>query len=95
MDAYIKKAKRDYSYREDQALGLLFHHKYNIDIAYFELSKYYNLLRKEWSIADKDKFEKLMTKHKKNFDLIQANVSICCVFILFNFSIPTFANQID
>ncbi|XP_026677570.1 putative leucine-rich repeat-containing protein DDB_G0290503 [Diaphorina citri] len=74
VDTFIKKANQEYNYREDQALGLLYHHKYNFTAAYAELSKYYNLLKKEWSKADKDKFEKLISKHKKNFDIIQVNV---------------------
>ncbi|KAI5700091.1 hypothetical protein M8J75_014112 [Diaphorina citri] len=73
VDTFIKKANQEYNYREDQALGLLYHHKYNFTAAYAELSKYYNLLKKEWSKADKDKFEKLISKHKKNFDIIQVN----------------------
>uniref|UniRef100_A0A8D8WPI1 REST corepressor 3 n=2 Tax=Cacopsylla melanoneura TaxID=428564 RepID=A0A8D8WPI1_9HEMI len=73
VHSFIQKAKNQYNYREDQALGLLFHHQYNFTTASAELSKYY-MLKKNWSKADKDKFDKLIAKYRKNFDQIQVNM---------------------
>lgn len=73
LNTYIEKAKKDHGYREDQALGLLYYHKYDFKVAYSELPLY-SPSEADWTQGEKTRFEKNIYTQKKNFNQIQVGL---------------------
>lgn len=62
MDKYIKVSKEKYGYNEEQALGVLFWNKHDIDNAVKDLAKY-EQFPDEWTAEDKSQFELAFQYH--------------------------------
>ncbi|XP_064394804.1 REST corepressor 3-like [Halichondria panicea] len=71
VNEYIKVAKEQYGYTLDQALGLLYWHKYDIKRATEDLANFCPL-QDEWSMEDRVTFEQAFQYHGKNFQRIRA-----------------------
>ena len=56
MDKFIHTAKDRYGYNAEQALGMLFWHKHNMDRALEDLGNF-TPFPDEWSVVDKVMFE--------------------------------------
>eukprot|EP00092_Neocalanus_flemingeri_P015919 GFUD01017236.1.p1 GENE.GFUD01017236.1~~GFUD01017236.1.p1 ORF type:complete len:311 (-),score=92.47 GFUD01017236.1:600-1532(-) len=73
LDKFIKTAKYRYGYNAEQALGMLFWHKHNMDRALQDLANF-TPYPDEWSVEDKALFElafKLHGKSQQRFHRIQ------------------------
>eukprot|EP00092_Neocalanus_flemingeri_P092558 GFUD01117513.1.p1 GENE.GFUD01117513.1~~GFUD01117513.1.p1 ORF type:complete len:292 (-),score=83.89 GFUD01117513.1:467-1342(-) len=73
LDKFTKTAKYRYGYNDEQALGMLFWHKHNMDRALQDLANF-TPYPDEWSVEDKALFElafKLHGKSQQRFQRIQ------------------------
>ena len=70
MDEYIQVAKEKYGYNAEQALGMLFWHKHDLDRAIQDLANF-TPFPDEWSVEDKVLFEQAFQFHGKSFHRIR------------------------
>lgn len=70
LEDYISIAKEKYGYNSEQALGMLFWHKHDLDKALVDLSNF-TPFPDEWSVEDKVLFEQAFQFHGKNFHRIR------------------------
>ena len=70
VDEYIQIAKEKYGYNAEQALGMLFWHKHDLDRAVQDLANF-TPFPDEWSIEDKVLFEQAFQFHGKSFHRIR------------------------
>ncbi|KAG8042245.1 hypothetical protein G9C98_004879 [Cotesia typhae] len=70
VDEYIVLAKEKYGYNGEQALGMLFWHKHNLERAVLDLSNF-TPFPDEWTIEDKVLFEQAFQFHGKSFHRIR------------------------
>jgi len=70
LDEYIQIAKEKYGYNAEQALGMLFWHKHDLDRAVQDLANF-TPFPDEWSIEDKVLFEQAFQFHGKSFHRIR------------------------
>lgn len=70
LDGYLKISKEQFGYGMEQALGLLYWHKYNIEKAVEDLPNFCPV-QEEWSMEDKVTFEQAFQFHGKNFQRIR------------------------
>ncbi|XP_043998678.1 REST corepressor 1 [Gambusia affinis] len=70
MDEYIAIAKEKHGYNMEQALGMLFWHKHNIEKSLADLPNF-TPFPDEWTVEDKVLFEQAFSFHGKSFHRIQ------------------------
>ncbi|XP_064411671.1 REST corepressor 3 isoform X3 [Latimeria chalumnae] len=70
MDEYIAIAKEKHGYNVEQALGMLFWHKHNIEKSLADLPNF-TPFPDEWTVEDKVLFEQAFSFHGKSFHRIQ------------------------
>ncbi|XP_005810762.1 REST corepressor 3 [Xiphophorus maculatus] len=70
LDEYIAIAKEKHGYNVEQALGMLFWHKHNIEKSLADLPNF-TPFPDEWTIEDKVLFEQAFSFHGKSFHRIQ------------------------
>lgn len=70
LDEFIQVAKEKYSYNSEQALGMLFWHKHDLDRALQDLANF-TPFPDEWSVEDKVLFEQAFQFHGKSFHRIR------------------------
>jgi hypothetical protein len=70
LDGYLKVAKEQFGYGIEQALGLLYWHKYNIEKAVEDLPNFCPV-QEDWSMEDIVTFEQAFQFHGKNFQRIR------------------------
>jgi len=70
LEEYISLAKEKYGYNSEQALGMLFWHKHDLDKAMVDLSNF-TPFPDEWSVEDKVLFEQAFQFHGKSFHRIR------------------------
>lgn len=73
MDEYIHLAKNNYGYNGEQALGMLFWHKHDLQQAINDLANF-TPFPEEWTPEDKALFEQAFQFHGKNFHRIRQMV---------------------
>ena len=66
VDEYIQISKEKYGYNAEQALGMLFWHKHDLDRAVQDLANF-TPFPDEWSVEDKVLFEQAFQFHGKSF----------------------------
>lgn len=75
VEEYISMAKEKFQYTGEQALGLLYWHRYDIERATQDLGNF-TPHPEEWTIEDKVLFEQAFQFHGKCFDKIRQMVSV-------------------
>ncbi|KAM9294312.1 REST corepressor 1 [Gastrophryne carolinensis] len=70
LDEYISVAKEKHGYNMEQALGMLFWHKHNIEKSLADLPNF-TPFPDEWTVEDKVLFEQAFGFHGKTFHRIQ------------------------
>ncbi|XP_017775632.1 PREDICTED: REST corepressor 2 isoform X2 [Nicrophorus vespilloides] len=70
LEEYIVLAKDKYGYNGEQALGMLFWHKHDLDRAVLDLANF-TPFPDEWSVEDKVLFEQAFQFHGKSFHRIR------------------------
>uniref|UniRef100_A0A3P9N9I3 REST corepressor 1 n=1 Tax=Poecilia reticulata TaxID=8081 RepID=A0A3P9N9I3_POERE len=70
LDEYIVIAKEKHGYNMEQALGMLFWHKHNIEKSLADLPNF-TPFPDEWTVEDKVLFEQAFSFHGKSFHRIQ------------------------
>ncbi|GLV35837.1 CoRest [Carabus blaptoides fortunei] len=70
LDEYITLAKEKYGYNGEQALGMLFWHKHDLERAVLDLANF-TPFPDEWSVEDKVLFEQAFQFHGKSFHRIR------------------------
>lgn len=70
VDEYVLIAKEKHGYNTEQALGMLFWHKHNIDKALSDLPNF-TPFPDEWTVEDKVLFEQAFSFHGKSFHRIR------------------------
>ncbi|KAK4003089.1 REST corepressor 1 [Daphnia magna] len=70
LEDYISVAKEKYGYNSEQALGMLFWHKHDLEKALIDLSNF-TPFPDEWSVEDKVLFEQAFQFHGKSFHRIR------------------------
>ncbi|XP_041418449.1 REST corepressor 3 isoform X3 [Xenopus laevis] len=70
LDEYIAIAKEKHGYNVEQALGMLFWHKHNIERSLADLPNF-TPFPDEWTVEDKVLFEQAFSFHGKSFHRIQ------------------------
>lgn len=70
LDEYIQLSKEKYGYNAEQALGMLFWHKHDLDRALQDLANF-TPFPDEWSVEDKVLFEQAFQFHGKSFHRIR------------------------
>ncbi|XP_058799449.1 REST corepressor 2 [Phymastichus coffea] len=70
LDEYIILAKEKYGYNGEQALGMLFWHKHNLERAILDLANF-TPFPDEWTVEDKVLFEQAFQFHGKSFHRIR------------------------
>lgn len=84
MDEYISITKEKHGYNMEQALGMLFWHKHNIEKSLADLPNF-TPFPDEWSVEDKVLFEQGFSFHGKTFHRIQQMVRLtppnCIIFV--------------
>lgn len=70
LDEFIQVAKEKYGYNAEQALGMLFWHKHDLDRATQDLANF-TPFPDEWSVEDKVLFEQAFQFHGKSFHRIR------------------------
>lgn len=73
VDEYITVAKDKYGYNGEQALGMLFWHKHDLDRAVLDLANF-TPFPDEWTVEDKVLFEQAFQFHGKSFHRIRQMV---------------------
>jgi hypothetical protein len=74
VEDYISVAKEKYGYNSEQALGMLFWHKHDLEKALIDLSNF-TPFPDEWSVEDKVLFEQAFQFHGKSFHRIRQMVN--------------------
>lgn len=74
VEEYISMAKEKYQYTGEQALGLLYWHRYDVARATQDLGNF-TPHPEEWTIEDKVLFEQAFQFHGKCFDKIRQMVN--------------------
>lgn len=74
VEDYIVLAKDKYGYNGEQALGMLFWHKHDLERAMLDLANF-TPFPDEWSVEDKVLFEQAFQFHGKSFHRIRQMVS--------------------
>lgn len=78
MEEYISVAKEKYGYNGEQALGMLFWHKHDLERAVLDLANF-TPFPDEWTVEDKVLFEQAFQFHGKSFHRIRQMVrTISC-----------------
>jgi hypothetical protein len=75
VDEYITTAKEKYGYNGEQALGMLFWHKHDLNRASMDLANF-TPFPDEWTVEDKVLFEQAFQFHGKSFHRIRQMVSL-------------------
>ncbi|XP_019750265.1 REST corepressor 3, partial [Hippocampus comes] len=70
LDEYVALAKEKHGYNVEQALGMLFWHKHDIDKSSADLPNF-TPFPDEWTVEDKVLFEQAFSFHGKSFHRIQ------------------------
>ncbi|XP_062595549.1 REST corepressor 1-like isoform X1 [Saccostrea cucullata] len=70
VDEYVNIAKEKHGYNTEQALGMLFWHKHNIEKALADLPNF-TPFPDEWTVEDKVLFEQAFSFHGKSFHRIR------------------------
>ncbi|CAH0393659.1 unnamed protein product [Bemisia tabaci] len=70
LDEYISLAKEKYGYNGEQALGMLFWHKHDLERAIADLANF-TPFPDEWTVEDKVLFEQAFQFHGKSFHRIR------------------------
>eukprot|EP00066_Takifugu_rubripes_P001586 XP_003962861.2 PREDICTED: REST corepressor 1 [Takifugu rubripes] len=70
LDEYVSVAKEKHGYNMEQALGMLFWHKHNINKSLADLPNF-TPFPDEWTVEDKVLFEQAFSFHGKSFHRIQ------------------------
>ncbi|XP_034235804.1 REST corepressor 3-like isoform X2 [Thrips palmi] len=70
LDDYISLTKERYGYNGEQALGMLFWHKHDLERAILDLSNF-TPFPDEWTVEDKVLFEQAFQFHGKSFHRIR------------------------
>ncbi|XP_040568598.1 REST corepressor 1 isoform X2 [Lepeophtheirus salmonis] len=70
LDEYIQVSKEKYGYNAEQALGMLFWHKHDLDKAMQDLANF-TPFPDEWTVEDKVLFEQAFQFHGKSFHRIR------------------------
>ncbi|XP_065052135.1 REST corepressor 1-like isoform X2 [Rhopilema esculentum] len=73
LDDYLQVAKDKYGYNVEQALGMLYWHKYNFEKSISDLQNF-TPLPDEWSMEDKVIFEQSFNSHGKHFSKIRSQL---------------------
>lgn len=73
LDEYLQRAKDKHGYNMEQALGMLFWHKHNIDRSLTDLANF-TPFPDEWSMEDKVLFEQAFNSHGKSFKKLQQSL---------------------
>ena len=73
VDEYVAIAKEKHGYNVEQALGMLFWHKHNIEKALSDLPNF-TPFPDEWTVEDKVLFEQAYSFHGKSFHRIKQMV---------------------
>jgi len=81
VDEYIILAKEKYGYNGEQALGMLFWHKHNLERAVLDLANF-TPFPDEWTVEDKVLFEQAFQFHGKSFHRIRQMVHYISYIIL-------------
>lgn len=87
VEDYISIAKEKYGYNSEQALGMLFWHKHDLEKALIDLSNF-TPFPDEWSVEDKVLFEQAFQFHGKSFHRIRQMVN-SCLYILYSLRVLT------
>lgn len=77
MEEYISVAKEKYGYNGEQALGMLFWHKHDLERAVLDLANF-TPFPDEWTVEDKVLFEQAFQFHGKSFHRIRQMVRSFC-----------------
>lgn len=75
LEEYITVAKEKYGYNGEQALGMLFWHKHDLERAVLDLANF-TPFPDEWTDEDKVLFEQAFQFHGKSFHRIRQMVGI-------------------
>lgn len=75
LEEYITVAKEKYGYNGEQALGMLFWHKHDLERAVLDLANF-TPFPDEWTEEDKVLFEQAFHFHGKSFHRIRQMVSL-------------------
>ncbi|CAF89620.1 unnamed protein product [Tetraodon nigroviridis] len=75
VDEYISVAKEKHGYNMEQALGMLFWHKHNINKSLADLPNF-TPFPDEWTVEDKVLFEQAFSFHGKSFHRIQQMATV-------------------
>jgi len=78
LEEYLQAAKDKHGYNVEQALGMLYWHKYNFEKSIEDLANF-TPLPDEWSMEDKVIFEQSFNSHGKHFAKIRANLPDKCI----------------
>lgn len=70
LEKYITVAKEKYGYNGEQALGMLFWHKHDLERAIMDLANF-TPFPDEWTVEDKVLFEQAFQFHGKSFNRIR------------------------
>ena len=70
VDQFVMTAKETYGYNMEQALGMVFWHKHDLEGAMLDLANYTPFSEK-WNIEDKVMFEQAFQFHGKSFQRIR------------------------
>jgi len=70
VEEYLHLSKEKYGYNTEQALGMLFWHKHNVDKALADLPNF-TPFPDEWTVEDKVLFEQAFSFHGKSFHRIR------------------------
>lgn len=79
VEEYISVAKEKYGYNGEQALGMLFWHKHDLERAVLDLANF-TPFPDEWTVEDKVLFEQAFQFHGKSFHRIRQMVSTIFCF---------------
>lgn len=74
LEQYVELANNTYGYNTEQALGMLYWHKHDLEKAFSDLGNFTPFLE-EWSKEDKILFEQAFQFHGKCFHRIRQMVS--------------------
>lgn len=82
VDEYITTAKEKYGYNGEQALGMLFWHKHDLNRASMDLANF-TPFPDEWTVEDKVLFEQAFQFHGKSFHRIRQMVCCYCYTLIY------------
>jgi hypothetical protein len=74
VEEYLNTARDKYQYSGEQALGLLYWHRYEVSKALHDLGNF-TPHPEEWTVEDKVLFEQAFQFHGKAFEKIRQMVS--------------------